>query len=171
MIVRPARVEDASGIGAVHVRAWQVGYRGIAPDVYLDGLSIAERVAMWEKQLSTPSGEWVLLVADENGSVVGFGGGGPGKLPAEPNTFELFVLNVDPGYWGKGAGRALVEAFAAWSLERGASELVLWVAEANARARAFYERLGMSTDGAVQDKDVLGLHVTECRYRKALRAP
>jgi ribosomal protein S18 acetylase RimI-like enzyme len=168
MFVRSARVEDAAGIGSVHVRAWQAGYRGIAPDAYLDQLSVGERVLMWEAQLSAPSPDTVLFVAEDNSSVVGFGGGGPATRPSEPRVFELFELNVDPGHWGMGAGGALLDAFTAWSRERGAFELVLWVAVGNARARAFYEHRGMLPDGVVEDRDVLGMHVRELRYRKAL---
>ena len=34
--VRKANVEDSAGIGLVHVRSWQVAYRGHMPDEFLD---------------------------------------------------------------------------------------------------------------------------------------
>src|SRR5262245_26888746 len=147
MFVRLARSGDAPSIGSVHVRAWQVGYRGLAPDAYLDGLSLGERVVMWERELESPAKDRVIFVAEDEGTVVGFGGGGSALRPSEEGVFELYVLNVDPAHWGMGAGGALLTAFAAWSAERGARELVLWVAEGNARARGFYERRGLSWDG------------------------
>src|SRR5262245_12057536 len=145
MKVRLAEPADAAGIGLVHVRAWQVGYRGLAPDAYLDALSIGERVVMWGEELAKDAPERVILVAQEGEAVVGVSGGGPALRPPEPGVFELYVLNVDPAHWGMGAGGALLEAFAAWCLAQGARELVLWVAEGNARARTFYERRGMSS--------------------------
>ena len=30
-------------VARVHVRSWQVGYRGLLPDAYLDGLRAEER--------------------------------------------------------------------------------------------------------------------------------
>jgi GNAT superfamily N-acetyltransferase len=168
MIVRVATSGDAAAIALVHVRAWQVGYRGIAPDAYLDGISLGERVTMWETTLASPVADRVIFVAEDAGTVLGFGGGGPALRPPEPSVYELYVLNVEPAQWGMGAGGALLDAFVSWSLSRSASELVLWVAEANARARGFYERRGLSWDGTVEDRDVLGMRVRECRYRKAL---
>ena len=41
--VRRAVPEDAAPTVAVHVRAWQVAYRGLMPDQVLDGLSVAQR--------------------------------------------------------------------------------------------------------------------------------
>ena len=168
VVVRPARSEDAAAIGSIHVRAWQVGYRGIAPDSYLDALSIGERVTMWEEQLAKLAVDRVVLVAEDGTTIVGFGGGGPALRPPEEGVFELYVLNVDPEEWGMGAGGALLEAFTAWCRKRAARELVLWVAKDNARARGFYERRGLSWDGTIERHDVLGIEFVECRYKKAL---
>jgi RimJ/RimL family protein N-acetyltransferase len=170
MLVRAARIEDAAAIGSVHVRAWQVGYRGIAPDAYLDHISLGERVTMWEGQLASLAADRVVFVAEDEGAVVGFGGGGP-PLHGEEGALQLYVLNVDPAHWGMGAGGAIVAAFTAWCVARRARELVLWVAEGNARARGFYERRGMTWDGTVEDSDVLGVRIRECRYRRPLAAP
>ena len=45
--------------------------------------------------------------------------------------------------------------------------ITLWVLEANARARRFYQRAGFIPDGARHVLDDLG-GVTEIRYRRAL---
>ena len=42
--VRPARPDDAAAVAGVHVRSWQVGYRGLLPDAYLE--AFAPRTAM-----------------------------------------------------------------------------------------------------------------------------
>ena len=38
-LVRPPRLTDAERIADLHVRSWQVAYRGLFPDRYLNGLS------------------------------------------------------------------------------------------------------------------------------------
>ena len=38
MTVREAQPRDAAEVAGVHVRSWQVAYRGLFPDDYLDGL-------------------------------------------------------------------------------------------------------------------------------------
>jgi len=47
--VRPAQVRDARDITSAHVTAWQVAYRGIFPDPFLDGLTdeFEDRVRRW----------------------------------------------------------------------------------------------------------------------------
>jgi GNAT superfamily N-acetyltransferase len=164
--VRAARVTDAAAIGAVHVRAWQTGYRGIMPDSYLDGLSTEERARMWAEQLAKPPSDHLLYVAERGATIVGFAGGGPARRPTDNGLFELYLLNVDPAHWMGGAGSLLLEVFTAWAIAQGATELVLWVVAENARARGFYERRGWAWDGSIKESDVLGVHVRECRYRK-----
>jgi len=44
--VRKAKVEDASAIAFVHVRSWQVAYRGHMPDEFLNGLDVETRTNM-----------------------------------------------------------------------------------------------------------------------------
>ena len=51
----------------------------------------------------------------------------------------------------------------------GYASITLWVLEANARARGFYQKAGFAPDGAHHVLDDLG-GVTEIRYRRALTA-
>ena len=50
----------------------------------------------------------------------------------------------------------------------GFDTATLWVLEDNPRARRFYEREGWNTDGRRRDEEMLGVTVTEVRYRIAL---
>ena len=45
-------------------------------------------------------------------------------------------------------------------------ELVLWVVPENARARGLYESEGWIPDGATREDEVLGVTVTDMRYRR-----
>jgi ribosomal protein S18 acetylase RimI-like enzyme len=66
---------------------------------------------------------------------------------------------------GSGVAQALMETGLAAMRERGATEAVLWVVEANARARRFYEREGWTADGETRASP---LGPTELRYRRVL---
>ena len=162
--VRRATVQDASAIGRVHVRAWQAAYRGQMPDDYLDGLRPEERAASWERGLRRERDRGAMLVADDNGRVVGFALVGPAQDPA--GAGQLYAINVDPDHWGTGAGRALLAAAQAELARLGYTEAVLWVMPDNAHARRFYELAGWATDGTQRTSEVLGVVVPELRYRR-----
>ena len=168
MEIRPAVPADADALGDVHVRAWQAAYRGAMPAAYLDGLSAAERARMWARGLSRARDRDPVLVADVDGHVVGFAAMGPA---AEPTGWgELFALNVDPDWWGRGTGRALLDAAERELAALGHAHAVLWVLPANPRARRLYESAGWRADGARREVEVLGVTVPEMRYARTLTA-
>src|SRR3954451_14011406 len=70
--VRQAKVLDAADIAAVHVRSWQVGYRGLLPDELLDGLSIEARTRDWTRWLDAADDAGLTLVGQADGHTVGF---------------------------------------------------------------------------------------------------
>ncbi len=165
--VRPARIDDAAAMGRVHVRAWQVAYRGQMPDEYLDGLSTEDRAKMWSNALARRDDSRPTLVAiDHDEQVVGFAAVGPAA--DAPGTGELYAINIDPHRWGRGYGRALLATAEVELASLGYSEAVLWVLPGNMRARRFYEAAGWTTDGAERTTEVLGVVVSEIRYRRGL---
>lgn len=106
---------------------------------------------MWRRILAEP-GERRLAVADSAGQVVGLAMAGPATADdpdrgTPARELELNVLYVRPGHHGSGAGQALLDAVL------GTASAQLWVAEDNARARAFYARNGFHPDGARNDDE------------------
>lgn len=80
--VRPAHADDAEALATAHVRAWQVGYRGMMPQDYLDGIDLDERIAQWRGWVA--DGRFVrtrLVVAEVAGVVAGFAIHGPERVP------------------------------------------------------------------------------------------
>ncbi|MDX8143439.1 GNAT family N-acetyltransferase [Lentzea sp. BCCO 10_0061] len=152
--VRPAVVADAPAVASVHVQTWQAAYRGLVPDSVLDGLSVEERTAMWERGIPR-GGVWVGLVDDV---VAGFVAVGPSREPDA--AFEVYAIYVLPSAWGTGLGFSLARA--ALGDEQ---DVVLWVFDENPRARRFYERLGFRADGTVKTETIGGAELKEIRYR------
>ncbi|VXB37124.1 GNAT family N-acetyltransferase [Nocardioides sp. AX2bis] len=174
-VVRRAEPDDAAGIARVHVRGWQVGYRGLLPDAVLDSLSVAERTVGWRERLTHPdpggAATSVAVVADQ---VLGFSSVGPSRDPdAAPLTGELWALYVDPDRWRRGTGRALDAAAVEGLARTGTTTATLWVLSTNTRARAFYERQGWRVDGATRVDRRGGpdpVDLAETRYTRALPA-
>lgn len=60
---------------------------------------------------------------------------------------DLIAMWTHESARGSGVSSALVWAVAAWATADGGSELLLWVADGNDRARKFYERMGFARTG------------------------
>jgi GNAT superfamily N-acetyltransferase len=164
-VVREATPADADALGRVHVLAWQAACRGgLMPDEHLDGLSVADRTALWAEALErSPRPRSIRLVAEAaDGEVVGFVLLGPAG--SDPETGELHGINVAPDRWRVGAGSALMRAGLEWLAEAGFTDAVLWVHPGNTRARLFYEDHGWVHDGVDRRQEVLGVVIPETRY-------
>ena len=152
-MIRPATVEDAPALAAVHVGAMLAGYAEFADDLSaLPG--IAERVPGWRAWLTGQGAGWTWLAEDDD-AIVGVVAARPGHVD------ELMVL---PDRFGCGVGGALL-AHAEAAIEAGGSaSATLCTYAANARSRGLYEHHGWTLDGDA-DPGTLGPQV---RYRKEL---
>jgi ribosomal protein S18 acetylase RimI-like enzyme len=73
-----------------------------------------------------------------------------GSHTAGDRVAHVYAMWVEPAARGRGLGRELVEAVAAWALERGADELELGVTDGNAAAAALYRATGFADTGVVE---------------------
>lgn len=130
--VRLAGEIDELDLLVVRISSWREAYRGILPQAYLDGLRRMNRFEI-------PPGTWLV---ESDHIVAGYLATDLESTRRVKPRVEIRELYVHPNYWRAGLGRALVERAAHELAVRGAEEIFLWVLEANARARAFYEAIG-----------------------------
>jgi len=130
--VRRAVAHDAAPIAGVHVRAWQVAYRGLMPDEVLDGLSVEQREQMWQQALASQEGQAV-YVAVEDAGVLGFCAvAAPSRDEhREDDVAEIAAIYVDPDAWRVGVGRALMDVALADLRADGWRSVTLWVLAEN----------------------------------------
>jgi ribosomal protein S18 acetylase RimI-like enzyme len=158
-------------LAEIHVRGWQAAYRGILTSAFLDSLSIPDRTEWWKGRLQLLAGKEAVLVADVEGSTVGFVLIGPATAKPEMGEAELgeiWAIYLDPAYWRRGIGGALLTAAADHLAGSGFAEAILWVLENNTPARTFYEAMGWQLDPNRSLFKLGGLDVTEVRYRRPL---
>ena len=165
--VRDAWPDDTAEVAGVHVRSWQVGYRGLLPDEYLDSLRPHERAARYDLGATGP-GLPSTIVAVADGSVRGFATTGAARDPDVAGAGEVLALYVDPPAWGSGVGRRLMAEARARLGARGHRRAVLWVMVGNVRAQRFYDRDRWAPDGLRRTDEVWGTAVDEVRYRRPL---
>jgi len=162
IIIRDATLEDIPGMVAVRIATWRTTYVGIVPDHVLDEQSQEKIEARWRQWHLEMKPDDVTLVAEDNGTVVGFAKGGAhwGDVPGYDGRLGgLYILK---SHQRRGLGRRLVAAFAKRLAARGCRSLAIWVLARNP-SRGFYERLG-GTPVAEQPIDIGGVALPEVAY-------
>jgi GNAT superfamily N-acetyltransferase len=169
MIVRRAEPEDAMAVARVHVRSWQVAYRGLMPDAFLDQLKAEDRAERYDfgtRDREKPE----TIVAAEGSNILGFATVSPSRDEDLPGYGELCALYADPELWGRGIGVALMKAARGRLFEMGFQQALLWLLVGNARAGRFYGIDGWRTDGHRRTNQVWSLPVDEVRYVREIEA-
>jgi ribosomal protein S18 acetylase RimI-like enzyme len=137
----PASLQDAEGIAAAHVSAWQTAYRGIVSDAFLDAMSVDDRTSRWRALLSDQ--QCSILVAKVHEQVLGFVRYGKHREErSSPEEAEIWTMYVHPKAWRGGIGRSLMTAALSALDQRGYLSTWVWVLAANHQAITFYSSCG-----------------------------
>ena len=161
--LRAADDGDAEAIAALHAGSWQRTYRGMMPDAFLDGAALEDRRRVWRERLGTPDPDRFVVVADAGARIVGF----ICVFARSEDGWGAYIdnLHVVHDWTGRGVGRVLMRRAAEWVCEtRPGAGVWLWVMEANAGARAFYDRLGARNEETILMADPGGGSAPNCRY-------
>ncbi|WP_149083649.1 MULTISPECIES: GNAT family N-acetyltransferase [Microbacterium] len=151
LVIRDAVADDAEAVAGVHVRSWQVAYRGLIDQAVLDGLSVSERADGWRRIFADPLPTSLgTLVAERDSTIVGWASFGSGRDPDGLDDAELYGIYADPDAWSTGAGHALLDAAEQRMIAAGHTRAYLWVLDGNERADTFYARHGWELDGATK---------------------
>jgi GNAT superfamily N-acetyltransferase len=135
----------------------------ILPPAVFESLPFPQR---WTEAFGSSDPRVTMLVAEEDGQVVGFALTRPsGDADAAETTGELDGFYVDPRSWGRGAGRALLAAATAALRSADFTDATLWTAAENHRPRRIYEAAGWRTDGTDRRRAFGGVSFVEVRYR------
>lgn len=182
--VRRATGDDAEAVARVHVETWQGAYAGVVPAEFLAEFDWRQHVSSTRRWLEEPR-PWVATTASATtagarptttaatlvatrGEVLGFSTFGPARDDdlKSHSCGEIYAIYVHPDAWSSGLGSALLVA----SLQALSTYdvVVLWVLEANLRARRFYERHGFRADGASKTISIGGADLPEVRYATTL---
>ena len=141
MTYRKTKPNEAEAIAQLHAKSWQVAYRGILTDAFLDNEVLDNRLKIWKERFQNPAKNEFIYVAVEKQDLKGFvcvyGNDDPKWGTLVDN------LHVLPELKGRGVGKRLMQEAAKWVTKKYPnSGLYLWVYEENHAARRFYEALG-----------------------------
>jgi ribosomal protein S18 acetylase RimI-like enzyme len=133
IIFRDAVADDIPALAELHVTTWNATYRTT------DGPTVATRAWQWNEVFKKPDRrDFVLVLEDRNGRLIGFTWGKP-----EGGAFEgqLSKIYLRWEYHGLGLGRRMMSETARRFLERGIHSFVLF-AELTNPTLGFYDRMG-----------------------------
>jgi GNAT superfamily N-acetyltransferase len=146
--LRRATEEDLPAIAAVQHASAQAAFAHIGPVEKLEPRN-------WRADLAVAE---TALVVDDHG-IVGF---------AFAGGCELQFFYTHPSVWGRGCGRALLEAAEQAMRSSGCREAFVYTEERNHRPLRVYEAGGWRPDGRVKERDWLGVRIRELRLVKKL---
>ena len=167
MKLRPAVPDDAMAVARVHVRAWQVAYRGLMPEDHLAGLRPEERARRYDFAGGDPARPRT-MVAVEADTILGFATISSARDEDAVGRGELCALYVEPDCWGRGIGQALASAARGDLSRQGFTKAVLWVVAGNTRAERFYRADGWARDALHRARQIWNVSVDTVRYSRDL---
>jgi GNAT superfamily N-acetyltransferase len=144
-VLRDATPADAARIGETHYRAREEAYPDLLPAARVNPRTIAERQQQWLDFLRDPGygRDRCLFVIEQPGAgIIGFAGGGPQRHGDPEFPGEVWSIYLLRPHRGQGNGRRLMGEVARRLFGFGFRGLIVWTQPENARARAFYQRLG-----------------------------
>ena len=126
--IRVAEVRDAAAIAHVHVQSWLTTYENIVPKEYLASLNEEQRVPLWQDWLARDIN---VFVAELEGQVVGFAGGGAIREPLHTYDAELYTLYLLKEAQGRGIGKLLLAKVVQALDQKDYKAMLVWVLEEN----------------------------------------
>lgn len=137
-MIRKANLNDAESISRILVHSWQMNFKGIVPEDYLNQMN-PEKISKGIRKSLEMNSLFVVIVEEK---IVGFVGCGSNRLQNHPQyDAELHAIHVLPNQKGNGLGRELFNAAHNELVKQGYKRMMLSVFEENT-AKIFYEKLG-----------------------------
>lgn len=148
MKIRTATIQDAQGIGKVHVDSWKTTYKNIIPDSFLDKLSYEQREKLWERNINRED-NYVLVAENEIGEIVGFAVASTRETNVERYSSDLTSIYLLEEYQGKRIGKLLLKELFMYFKQKGYQSIFVEVLAEN-KTRFFYEYYGAEYVKTVQ---------------------
>lgn len=148
--VRLAWPSEASGIAEVQRRAWRSQPPEIA-EALLGSIDAPGMAAAWHAAIQRPpQARCRVLVAVENGRVVGFATTVPGQDDDldDSEDGQLDELEIDPQAQHRGHGSRLLNASVETLRADGFRRAVCWISAVDDARRTFLVQAGWATDGS-----------------------
>ncbi len=163
--IEVARPADAEALAALHFLSHTVSFAPFASEDWLANRDLTDYVEQWRESLE-------LAESDERACAWKAVSGGEivGTVKVSPETSheaQLGNMHVHPNFHRRGIGSALMSAAVRFMVSAGFSIAILGVIQANAAARAIYEKHGWTARLRAEEFWCHGQHGSEALANSA----
>ncbi|GAB3621856.1 GNAT family N-acetyltransferase [Glutamicibacter endophyticus] len=162
-LLRVPVADDVPQIASLLVECWKQTYADLLPEGFFTNEHHASRVRQWERITTDlherPEMGLRPMIALLGEQAIGVALAGPVRSESDRATgarLSLYMLYVLREHHGTGVGQRLLDAVL------GQEPTMLWVAQENPRAIAFYQRNGFYFDGQTE-QDPAAPAITDAR--------
>lgn len=163
MNILPATSEHADAIAELHASSWSITYNDVLSQDYLQNIVPSERLSVWRERFKNPRKNQFVLIAVDNGFVVGFAC----VFVMEHLEWGSYLenLHVRQSHHGRGIGaKLLIEVATVCEQKCAGKGLYLSVNQANQNAQKFYLKLGAENAQVSMWDAPDGSHVPTFRF-------
>ena len=159
--IREAVTGDEKILAHIQTESWQVAFADILSPEELERCTNLEKAEqMYHSVLRRGDCNMAIeFVADQPHCIAAWG---KNRCDLGDAVGELICIHSLQTGWGKGYGSAMMQYVLARLQQEGFESVILWVFEANIRARKFYEKHGF----ALTEQKELANGITELMYAK-----
>lgn len=161
--IRKAEPGDEKILAHIQTESWKAAFAGILPPEELERCTNLEKAEQMYHSVLRREGcnMAIAFVADKPHCIAAWG---KNRCDLGDTVGELICIHSLQNHWGKGYGSAMMEYVLAQLKQEGYESVILWVFEANTRARKFYEKHGFQ----LTDQKKLANGIAELMYMKDL---
>lgn len=161
--IRKAIPGDEQILAYIQTESWKAAFAGIlSPEELVRCTNLEKAEQMYHSILRREGCNMAIeLVNDQPHCIAAWG---TNRCDLDDAVGELICIHSLQNNWAKGYGSAMMEYVLAQLQQANYESVILWVFEANTRARKFYEKHGFEQTS--QAKAYNG--ITEVMYRKKL---
>lgn len=162
--LKKAHKGDEKILAYIQTESWKAAFSEILPPEELTRYTELQKTEEMYKRV-LEKGQVQMLIEFVDGTPHGIAAWSQNRQDANPRSAELICIHSLQDKWRRCYGSVMMQHLLAEMKQAGYTEVILWVFEANLRARNFYEKHGfILTDRKKQD-----FGPTEVMYRKILR--
>ena len=161
IVVREARYTEIPTLAKIQCSAWKAAFGDIITAKTMEKCTDVEKCTQRLKYIFTREIGHLYIAGIDNKAC--------GELlwrPIDRRSAEIVALHTLKRVWGRGIGRALVDAALKDMTENGFFGAKLWVFKDNIRARKFYEKCGFTLTG--HERESWYDRAMEVQYRRIL---